>query len=84
MGQDDDGGPPVFAPGTFSKTTVLYDLVYSPPITTLMREAAEAGCRTFNGLGMLARQGALSLGLWTGLERDALPIAAMEAVLTSP
>lgn len=48
----------------------VYDLVYNPIETRLMRQAAAAGCRTSNGLGMLLRQGAASLSLWTGLEPD--------------
>lgn len=58
----------------------VYDLVYNPIETRLMRQAAAAGCRTSNGLGMLLRQGAASLSLWTGLEPDlAIMKEALEA-----
>jgi shikimate dehydrogenase len=56
----------------------LYDLVYNPRVTALMRQAQAAGGRAFNGLGMLVRQGAAAFELWTG---GAAPLAVMfEAV----
>lgn len=60
----------------------VYDLVYNPPVTRLMRQATNAGCRTSNGLGMLLRQGAASFTLWTAMEpnldvmKQALEVAA--------
>ena len=54
----------------FPEGSFVYDLVYNPRETRLMRQAVEAGCRTSNGLGMLLRQGALSLALWSGMEPD--------------
>lgn len=54
----------------FPPDTLVYDLVYSPPETRLMSQAHAAGCRAFNGLGMLLRQGALAFELWTGREPD--------------
>ena len=46
-----------------------------------MRQAAEAGCGTCNGLGMLLRQGAASFAMWTGLEPDlAVMTEALELV----
>jgi shikimate dehydrogenase len=48
----------------------VFDIVYNPPETRLLREAAAAGCRTIGGLAMLVAQGALSFELWTGLKPD--------------
>jgi shikimate dehydrogenase len=42
----------------------------SPGDTALLRAARAAGCITVGGLAMLARQGAKSLAIWTGLEPD--------------
>jgi shikimate dehydrogenase len=43
------------------------DVVYVPPETPFLRAAREHGLRGANGLGMLARQGALAFELWLGV-----------------
>jgi len=45
---------------------LVYDLVYSPPVTTLLRDAAAAGCRTISGLEMLIAQAERQFEWWTG------------------
>jgi shikimate dehydrogenase len=60
---------------------VALDVVYAPPETVFLRRARARGLRNANGLGMLARQGALALRLWLG--RDA-PLDAMRAALDAP
>ncbi len=50
----------------FPAGAALYDLVYNPPRTQLMRQAQAAGARAVGGLGMLVRQGALAFAQWTG------------------
>jgi shikimate dehydrogenase len=47
---------------------LVYDLVYRPRPTRLLKEAAEAGCRTQDGLAMLVHQGAEAFKIWTGRE----------------
>ncbi|MBF8267935.1 MAG: shikimate dehydrogenase [Dehalococcoidia bacterium] len=47
---------------------LVCDLVYNPPETPLLREAAKAGARVLGGLPMLVYQGAASFELWTGRE----------------
>jgi len=44
----------------------VYDLIYNPRDTRLLREAREAGCETLGGLEMLVAQAALQFELWTG------------------
>jgi shikimate dehydrogenase len=44
----------------------VYDMIYRPAETPLLRAAKAAGCRTANGLGMLLYQGAKALEIWTG------------------
>jgi len=44
----------------------VFDLVYNPVETRLLREAKAAGAKTINGLSMLIHQGALSFEIWTG------------------
>lgn len=45
---------------------VVSDIIYNPRTTKLMRQAQEAGCKTFNGMYMLLWQGAAAFRLWTG------------------
>jgi len=58
----------------FPPGAALYDLVYNPPMTRLMRLARAAGARAIGGLGMLVRQGALSFTQWVSV---APPLAIM-------
>jgi shikimate dehydrogenase len=44
----------------------VYDMIYRPAETPLLKAAKAAGCRTANGLSMLLYQGAKALELWTG------------------
>ncbi len=46
----------------------VYDVIYHPQETKLVRLARDAGCRTANGEGMLLFQGAASFQCWTGQE----------------
>lgn len=51
-----------------SGTECIYDLVYNPLETRLMREARAAGCKTLGGLEMLVAQAKLQFELWTGIK----------------
>lgn len=46
----------------------VYDMVYRPAETRLMRDARAAGRRSENGLGMLAHQARLAFLAWTGVD----------------
>jgi shikimate dehydrogenase len=56
----------------------IFDMVYNPPETALVRAAHAAGLRATGGLSMLLYQGAESFTLWTGYEA---PLAAMRRAL---
>ena len=56
----------------------VYDMIYRPAETPLLREAKAAGCRVANGLGMLLYQGARALEIWSG---KTAPIDAMRQAL---
>ncbi len=60
----------------FRPEQTVYDLVYNPAETRLLRQARRDGARPIGGLGMLIWQGALALEGWTG---HSAPIAAMRA-----
>ncbi len=50
--------------------TIVADVVFSPIHTHLLRTAAERGCRTLDGLGMLVNQWVIGVREWTGIEPD--------------
>jgi len=50
----------------------VYDMVYNPPQTKLLRDATTLGIANANGLSMLIHQGARALSLWTGLPEPEL------------
>lgn len=60
---------------------IVFEMVYAPRETRLLREARAAGCVAVEGLEMLAAQGALQFELWTGQDapREAMWQAAAEA-----
>ena len=66
-------GREVFSPKLF-----VYDTVYRPAETELLRIASEVGAKVAGGLGMLLHQGAKSFELWT--KRKA-PVAVMRRAL---
>ena len=54
---------------TLNSKTIVYDLIYNPAPTYLLKFSAHKGCRTIDGLQMLVAQGLKSLSFWTnGLE----------------
>lgn len=60
----------------------VYDLVYNPAETKLMRRARTEGLGGGSGLGMLVEQGALAFELWTGVtpSRQVMAAAAHAAL----
>lgn len=50
------------------KGLLVFDLIYNPAETKLIKIAKAAGCQAVSGLGMLVRQGALAFTLFTGEE----------------
>jgi shikimate dehydrogenase len=63
----------------FKKGLTVFDVIYTPLKTKLIKEAEAAGCRTIGGVDMLVWQGVLCFEKWTGkapppeiLRREAL------------
>jgi len=54
---------------SLNSQTIVYDLIYNPAPTTLLKFSAKKGCMIIDGLEMLVAQGIKSLSFWTdGLE----------------
>ncbi len=77
MFPEDQAEPPV-DPRQLASQPLVYDLVYNPADTRLLKEASVLGCRVLNGTGMLLYQGALAFELWTGLQA---PVEIMRQAL---
>lgn len=60
----------------YSADSAVYDMIYNPRETALLRTASERGQRTAHGLSMLVWQGARALEIWSG---TAVPVEAMRA-----
>ncbi|MCD8082138.1 MAG: shikimate dehydrogenase [Clostridiales bacterium] len=58
----------------FRPDLTVSDVVYNPRVTKLISEAAEAGCKTIPGIGMLLWQGAEAFHLYTGMEMPAAEV----------
>jgi shikimate dehydrogenase len=57
---------PVSEDLSLSQETMIYDLIYNPRQTKLVRYASMHGLQATTGLGMLIEQAALGFELWTG------------------
>jgi shikimate dehydrogenase len=66
----------------FPAGVAVYDLVYMPAETRLMRTARQAGGQALSGIGMLIEQAALALEQWTGrvAPRDVMSQAAQAMI----
>jgi len=76
--RSDDALPVDRSKFRLERAGAVYDMIYRPAETALLKEAKAAGCRTANGLGMLLYQGAGALGLWTSQKP---PITVMRDAL---
>ncbi len=65
---------------------LVYDLIYHPRETALLRIAAALGAETLDGLSMLAAQAAAQFTWWTGLPAPDLAMrrAALDALPADP
>ncbi|MEX2205185.1 MAG: shikimate dehydrogenase [Myxococcota bacterium] len=80
MAPDLDGTP---APAeSLRRAATVFDTVYRPLETRLLREARARGCRTQDGLDMLVHQAVEQIRIWSGKRADAalLRRAALDAL----
>ena len=61
-------------------SALVFDMVYAPPETALLRAARAHGLRVAAGLEMLLEQGAAAFELWTG---QSAPMDVMRAALAA-
>lgn len=66
------GNSPLSDDFVFRKEQVVYDVIYNPPVTRLISQAASRGCKTVNGAGMLFYQGVRAFEIWMGIEVDGI------------
>lgn len=62
-------------------TLAVYDVIYNPRETQLLKDAKAAGAKTANGLSMLLYQGAAAFELWTGKEMPVEKVRALIEIL---
>lgn len=67
---------------TLKPTAPVYDIVYNPTKTVLLKEAEKRGFRIIGGLDMLIYQAERAIEIWTGKTPDVklMKIAALEAL----
>ena len=63
---------------SLQQARAVYDMIYRPAETALLKAAQTAGCQTANGLGMLLHQGARAFEIWTG---QPAPLGVMRRAL---
>jgi 3-dehydroquinate dehydratase/shikimate dehydrogenase len=70
-----DDGMPVIGPDS-----LVFDTVYNPPETKLLRQAAAAGAKTIGGIEMFVRQAAAQFEGWTkiAVPREVMRDAVVE------
>lgn len=61
------------------RPSAVYDMIYNPPRTALLRAASALGLPHANGLSMLVHQGAKSLEIWSGAPATATAATMMAA-----
>ncbi|EGN65706.1 shikimate dehydrogenase [Fusobacterium animalis 11_3_2] len=54
----------ISGPEVLHKDLFVYDIVYDPRETLLMKYAKQAGCQTTNGINMMIWQGAIAFKIW--------------------
>jgi len=63
------------------KELIVCDLIYEPPMTKLLKDASDTGCKYINGKYMLLYQGARSFKLWTELN---MPVEEVKDLYFKP
>ena len=77
-----ENDPLLISPDKLHSGLLIYDLIYNPCETKLIKIAKEKGARTSNGLDMLLYQGMRSFEIWTGQSapKEVMRQALLEAI----
>jgi len=78
VGMSPNGDDSILDESLLKPDMVVFDIVYNPLETRLLKIAAKVGAKTVNGVGMLVHQGAEAFKIWTG--EDA-PVELMRKVV---
>jgi shikimate dehydrogenase len=85
VGMSPNTGKSLVPSRLFRKGQVIFDVIYTPRETKLLREAREAGAIPVSGLGMFANQAAIQFELWTGKPAPVeIMLQAVEQALYKP
>ncbi len=68
IGLNDDSQRVPLNAKTLESQTVVADVIFNPPQTRFLRAAADQGCTTLDGLGMLVNQAVIGFKIWTGVD----------------
>jgi shikimate dehydrogenase len=79
VGMGETIGESMVIAGLLSSSMVVFDTIYHPIETQLLRDAKKIGAQVIDGLDMLLWQGVISFGKWTGLDA---PFELMKNELT--
>ena len=64
---------------SLNSRTIIYDLIYNPRKTKLLKLSDKKGCQIIDGTEMLVAQGAKSLSYWTDI--DDIPVEIMKKTI---
>ena len=79
VGMGETVGKSVADAGLLNSSMVVFDTIYHPIETQLIKDAKKSGAQVIGGLDMLLWQGAIAFKLWTGLDA---PFELMKNELT--
>lgn len=77
VGMSDDTSP-LYNATLLRNDLTVYDAIYNPRETHLLKQAKAVGAKTINGLGMLVYQGAEAFECWTGKK---MPVDIIKPVI---
>ncbi|MBV9122464.1 MAG: shikimate dehydrogenase, partial [Planctomycetes bacterium] len=71
-------------PSILKPNHTVFDTVYTPETTLLVKEARERGCRVLTGVDMFIRQAAMQFKLFTGKDPPVKTMVRALKQATSP